>query len=135
MRWVLLLLPVVALASDPEFRIERVPVSGGAEILTVFSPTPDDPEGDVPLLSVLRDTLGDDDPSNDRLRSVWILTSSNPSLLQRAAGALPFFYWRANLGKGAGKTPGPVLDLANTSSVVWSSLAQSLTQVMALDST
>jgi len=134
MRWVLLFLPVIALAAEPEFRIERVPVSGGAELLTVLATTPEK-EGDVPLLSVLRDTLGDNDPSNDRLRSVWILTSSNPSLLQRAAGALPFFYWRANLGKGAGKTPGPVLDLANTSSMVWSSLAQSLTQVMAVDST
>ena len=134
MRWVLLLLPVIALASEPEFRIERVPVPGGAELLTVFATTPD-AEAAVPLLSVLRDTLGDNDPTNDRLRSMWILTSSNPSLLQRAAGAIPFFYWRPNLGKSAGKTPGPVLDLANTSSMVWSSLAQSLTQVMAVDST
>jgi len=133
MRWVLLLVPVIALAADPEFRVERVPVSGGAELLTVFATTPDDVD-QVPLLSLLRDTLGDNDPSNDRLRSLWILTSANPSPLQRAAGAIPFFYWRPNLGKSASKTPGPVLDLANTSSVVWSSLAQSLTQVMAVDS-
>ena len=133
MRWVLLLVPVIALAADPEFRVERVPVSGGAELLTVFATTPDDAD-QVPLLSLLRDTLGDSDPSNDRLRSLWILTSANPSPLQRAAGAIPFFYWRPNLGKSASKTPGPVLDLANTSSVVWSSLAQSLTQVMAVDS-
>ena len=134
MRWVLLLVPVIALAAEPEFRVERVPVAGGAELLTVFASTPDNTEPEVPLLSLLRDTLGDNDPSNDRLRSLWILTSANPSPLQRAAGAIPFFYWRPNLGKSASKTPGPVLDLANTSSVVWSSLAQSLTQVMAVDS-
>jgi len=114
------LLPVIALASEPEFRVEQVPVSGGAELLTIFATTPDITQPEVPLLSLLRDTLGDNDPTNDRLRSVWILTSANPSLLQRAAGAIPFFYWRPNLRKSAGKTPGPVLDVSTPAA--WSGI-------------
>ena len=133
MRWLLMLFPAIALSASPEFRMERVPVSGGAELLTVLAAAGAEP--DVPLLSLLRDTLGDDDPQNDRLRSVWILTSANPSLLQRAVGAIPFFYWRPNLGRNADKTPGQVLDLGNASSTVWNSIAQQLTQVMAIDST
>src|SRR5579872_1133441 len=108
----LLLIPVVAFAASPDFHVERHATPGGAELLTVFGqlpqasdkPASDKPgakpsadaatAGDVPLISVLRDTLGDQDPENDRLRYVWVLTSADPSLLQRAFGALPFFYWR-----------------------------------------
>ena len=135
MRWWVMLLPVVALAA-PEFRIESFPVAGGAELLTVFGRVPDAQPGqyaDLPLLSVLRDTLGDQDPENDRLRYVWVLTSARPSLLQRAAGSLPFFYWRPDFAKNADHRPVPVLDLSATSRNVWDSLAASMTQVLALD--
>jgi hypothetical protein len=129
-----IIVPAIAAAKEPDFRIERVPVPGGAELLTVLASAPDD-DGEVPLLSLLRDTLGDADPENDRLRSVWVLTSGNPSLLQRVAAATPFFYWRPRTPKESDKAPGPVLDLSNTSRSVWSSLTQSLTQVLAVDST
>ena len=133
-RWLFLAVPMLALAAAPDFRMERTPVPGGAELLTVFATVPDHTE-QVPLVSVLRDTLGDNDPANDRLRYIWTLTSASPSLLQRAAGAVPFFYFRPNLGKNADKTPKPVIDLGDTSSSVWNSLAQQIIQVAAVDST
>ena len=116
--------------------MERFPVAGGSELLTVFGTLPDAQPGEpaeLPLVSVLRDNLGDRDPENDRLRYVWVLTSTRPGLLQRAEGALPFFYWHPDLLKNAGHRPAPVLDLGSTSRHVWDSLAQSLTQVVALD--
>jgi hypothetical protein len=128
-----LVIPAIAAAKEPDFRIECVAVPGGAELLTVLATAPDD-DGEVPLLSLLRDTLGDADPQNDRLRSVWVLTSADPSLLQRVAAATPFFYWRPRGRTESDKAPGPILDLSNTSKSVWSSLTQSLTQALAIDS-
>ncbi|MEO8096713.1 MAG: hypothetical protein ABI811_03365 [Acidobacteriota bacterium] len=133
MHWLLLAVPALALAATPEFTITRTPVSGGAEILTVFAPVPESNQP-VPLLSVLRDTLGDSDPANDRLRDIWMLTTARPSLLQHAAAGVPFFYWRPNLGKNADKAPRSVLDLGDPASNTWSFLAQQLTQVLAVDS-
>ena len=131
-------LPVVALAATPDFRppdfrVERHPVANGAELLTVFSSLPDN-AGDIPLVSVLRDTLGDNDPDNDRLRYIWVLTSARPTVLQHAAAFVPFFYWRPDLGKNMDRKPAAILDLGNTSKVVWNALAQSLVQAAAIDS-
>jgi len=131
-------LPVVAWAATPDFRppdfrVERHPVANGAELLTVFSSLPDH-AGDIPLVSVLRDTLGDNDPDNDRLRYIWVLTSARPTVLQHAAAFIPFFYWRPDLGKNPDRKPAAILDLGNTSKVVWNALAQSLVQAAAIDS-
>ena len=117
----------------PDFRVERRPVPDGAELLTVYSTLPEH-AGEIPLVSVLRDTLGDNDPDNDRLRYVWVLTSARPTILQRAAAFVPFFYWRPDLGKNMDRTPGAILDLGNTSKVVWNALAQSIVQAAAIDS-
>ncbi|MEP6961359.1 MAG: hypothetical protein ABI995_04735 [Acidobacteriota bacterium] len=133
MRWLFLALPALALAASPEFTITRTPVSGGAEILTIFSPVPESQEP-VPLVSVLRDTLGDADPANDRLRDIWTLTSARPSLLQRAASGIPFFYWRAHPEKSVDKTPQSVLDLGDPASNTWSFVAQQIAQISAIDS-
>ena len=100
MRWWVLIVPAVVWAAPPdpgtEFRVERRAIPGGSELLTVFGRIPDakiDDEYDsVPLLCVLRDTLGDQSAQNDRLRYVWVLTSARPTLLQRAAAAIPFYY-------------------------------------------
>jgi hypothetical protein len=128
-----LAVPMLALAATPDFRLERTAVPGGAELLTVFASVPDQAE-QVPLISVLRDTLGDRDPSNDRLRYIWTLTATSPTLLQRAAAAIPFFYFRPNLGKNADETPHAVIDLGDTSTSVWNSLAQQIMQLTAMDS-
>jgi hypothetical protein len=148
MHWAALIFPVVApvvaLAANPgaltpgfrapDFRVERRTVANGAELLTVFSSLPGS-TGEIPLVSVLRDTLGDNDPDNDRLRYVWVLTSARPTVLQHAAAFIPFFYWRPDLGKNADRKPAALLDLGNTSKVVWNALAQSLVQAAAIDST
>lgn len=134
---------VVAIASaasaegSAEFRVQRLEVPGGSELLTVFGRLPDatteSEAEEVPLVSVLRDNLGDANPYNDRLRYVWILSSASPTLLQRAASALPFYYWRADAGKDPHRLPKPVFDLGRPSRTVWTSVAGSLTQVAALD--
>ena len=146
MHWAALIFPVVlpvvwpvtawAASLDfraPDFRVERHPVANGAELLTVFSSLPDH-AGDIPLVSVLRDTLGDKDPDNDRLRYIWVLTSARPTVLQRSAAFIPFFYWRPDLGKNADRKPAAILDLGDTSKVVWNALAQSIVQAAAIDS-
>src|ERR1051325_9754399 len=58
--------PVEESASPPEsgFRLERTAVAGGAELLTIFGNldglrTGESSASEVPLVSVLRDTLGD----------------------------------------------------------------------------
>jgi hypothetical protein len=133
MRWLLLIVPALALAASPEFQLERTPVMGGAELLTVFSNVPGK-DRPVPLVAVLRDTLGDKDSSNDRLRYIWTLTAAEPTILQHAAAALPFFYFRPGPGGNGGKTPRAVIDLADTASGVWDAIAQQIVQVAAIDS-
>ena len=44
MRWLLLFLPALAFAASPDFRLERTPVSGGAELLTIFATVPARPQ-------------------------------------------------------------------------------------------
>jgi hypothetical protein len=86
-------------SAAPSYRVEREPVADGSELITVFGRLQDPASGtqdlDVPLLTVLRDSLGDSDPANDRLRYVWILTSTRPTPWQRAASALSFGFFRA----------------------------------------
>src|SRR5438132_3835058 len=60
-----------------QFRVERIPVVSGAELLTIFGRldgmrTAGLPAPEIPLLSVVRDTLSDDNPENGRLRYVWM---------------------------------------------------------------
>ena len=149
MRWCAVLLPLVAFAAPrpvlpdsghARFRVQTRSIPGGAELLTIFGELPDaSPDSAnagtdaVPLVSILRDTLGDTDPDNDRLRYVWAHTSTQPTLLQRGAALIPFFYFRPDLGKNADHQPVPVIDLAATANPAWTALAASLTQVVALD--
>ncbi len=67
---------------------------------------------DVPILSVLRDTLGTGDPETERLRYVWILTSTRPTPLQRLASAFSFLCFRMGTKHHSTSVPSPVLDLA-----------------------
>ncbi len=77
------------------FRVELTPVAGGAELITIWARVVDGKENqteELPLISVLRDTLGDDIKENDILREVWVHTYSQPRLVQRAAALVPFLY-------------------------------------------
>lgn len=109
---------------QPGFRLERTPLAGGAELLTIFGSLVGlarDGEADVPLVSILRDTLGDEAIENDRLRYVWMHTYTRPSVAQRAASAVPFLYGRVSNKKRASKDGPPphLIDLAGTESEVW----------------
>jgi hypothetical protein len=106
------------------FRLESVPVAGGAELITIHARMEGlQSEADqkwVPLVSVLRDTLGDLDTENDRLRYLWPLTYTRPTIKQRLAGAIPFLYTRiGNKKTASGKAPPPVMDLAAPERQVW----------------
>ena len=136
-RWILFLLMFAAgfgymSGATPEFRVETRAVAGGSELISVFGHLAGE-DAEIPLISMVRDTLGDQDPQNDRLRYIWILTSARPTLLQHAAASLPFFYWRTDFGKNADHRPSPVLDMGATYRGVWSSAAGSAAQLMALD--
>jgi hypothetical protein len=109
------------------FRLETIDIEGGAQLLTIFgdaSPAVSSTDAalahDVPLVSVLRDTLGDTNPENDQLRYVWMHTYARPTFTQRMAAAIPFFYSRVGSRRSArGRVPAPVIDLAETERDVW----------------
>lgn len=121
------------------YRVERQPVANGAELITVFGhlrvsgPSAQTQQEDVPLLAVLRDSLGDNDPLNDRLRYVWILTSTRPTLWQRTASALSFGYFRAGGKLHANQVPSPAIDLASPARSVYGNLAADSVQVLEFD--
>ncbi|MEK6336434.1 MAG: hypothetical protein AABM67_16020, partial [Acidobacteriota bacterium] len=127
-------------AAPTQFRVERKTVAGGAELLTIFGRldgmrTGNEPAPDVPLVSVLRDTLGDNDPENDRLRYVWMLTYTEPTLSKRIASAIPFLYRPVGNRKTASSgPPKPIIDLANSGRQTWSRFFWSGLQNVFLDS-
>ena len=111
--------------TSPQFRVERLPIASGGELLTIFGRLDGmkDSNGstaDVPLISIVRDTLNDNDPENDRLRYVWMLTYARPNLTKRVASAVPFFYQHVgNQTEASSKPPKPIIDLANPKKQTW----------------
>ena len=80
------------------------PVGDSAQLVTLFCRACEDGTGsgrDIPLIAVLRDTLGDVDSANDRITYVWLLTYSRPSWEKRVLSAVPLFYWK--IGNGTAK--------------------------------
>jgi hypothetical protein len=118
-------------------RLERVEVPGGAELITVHAKlaglesTANDKW--IPLVSILRDTLGDGNAENNRLRYVWPLTYTRPTLKQKLAAAIPFFYKRVGNKETLSKTPPPALDLASPESEVWDKIFWTALQNILLD--
>lgn len=119
-------------------RLERIPVAGGAELVTVFARL----EGLrsqandkwVPLVSILRDNLADVNTENDRLRYVWPLTYTRPTVRQRLAASIPFLYSRVgNREKLSPKPPPPAFDLAAPESEVWEKIFWTALQNILLD--
>lgn len=118
-----LITPRTSTASDI-FRLEKLPVDGGAELITLHARLNGlEQSGDdkwVPLVSVLRDTLGDLKQENDRLRYLWPLTYTRPTLKQRISASVPFLYTRMGNNKNPSeKVPPPVMDLAAPERQVW----------------
>lgn len=110
---------------ETQLRVERLTLKGGAELLTIFGRLDGlrgkgETSPEVPLLSVVRDTLGDDNPENDRLRYVWMLTYTKPTLRKRIAAAIPFLYQPVgNKRKASSGPPAPILDLATAHRETW----------------
>lgn len=130
--------PAPAANSTTElFRLERTPVDGGAELITIHGKLDGIANAEnnwVPLVTVLRDTLGDLSTENDRLRYVWPLTYTRPSLRQRVSGAVPFFYSRVgNKKKTNAEAPPPVLDLSAADRDVWNKIFWTALQSLILD--
>jgi len=140
---VTLLIGAGFLSQPPQsYRVESEPVADGTELVTFFGRLHNAASGsqdlrseeiDVPLVAVLRDSLGDGDPANDRLRYVWILTSTQPTPWQRAASALSFGFFRAGSKRHANRVPSPALDLASPSRSVYSNLFSDGLQALEFD--
>jgi len=80
---------------DTRVRLETRPIADGAELWTVFVALPPHQShkfSEMPVLSVIRDTLGESDPECARMRDVWLLTAGRASVTHRVASAIPFLY-------------------------------------------
>lgn len=134
----------------PRFRVERTTVAGGGELLTIWArvvrseppastggPTPsadklrerttlrtEELPEEIPLVSVLRDTLGDARPENDVLREVWVHTYARPKLAQQAAALVPFLYKGLSVKPRASSSSPPraIINLSDTEQPVWQRL-------------
>ena len=105
-------------------RLEKIEVAGGGELITVHAKlvgVPSEREDQwVPLVSILKDTLGDHNTDNDRLRYIWPLTYTRPTMKQRVAAAIPFFYSRIeNKSNISGSPPPAAFDFATPERLVW----------------
>ena len=106
--------------------MEKILVDGGSELITIFAKRQYHdgpmlgPVVDIPLVSLLRDTLGDENPENDRLRYVWMLTYTKPSFSQKVSAFVPFLYTRTtNKGKIGTGPPPSVLDVQTSDKPLW----------------
>ena len=109
---------------EPQLRLEQTQLANGTELLTIFGRLDGLSSGgrsapEVPMISIVRDTLGDTDPENDRLRYVWMLTYTQPSLMKRIAAAIPFLYQHVGNQQQVAKQPKPIIDLANVRRETW----------------
>lgn len=119
------------------------PVAGSAQLVTLFckgcGPALNSRESDgiedIPLVAVLRDTLGDDDPANDRVTDVWLLGYANPGIGKKLLSAVPFFYWSVGDGSKSAPSanPKPLLDLTAPQHPVISEGERSILQWSLLD--
>lgn len=116
------------------FRLERLRLTNDAELLTIFGGF-DGANANVPLLSVLFETMGDDDPANDRPRFLWSHTYTRPDFAQRAAAAIPFFYFRAGnrVQPEVTSPPAPLIDLKGSRFGALRRTLWSLLQITVLD--
>lgn len=123
--------------APPEiFRLSRTVIPAGAEIITIHARWDDlaqSGERWVPVVSILRDTLNDTNPENDRLRYVWPLSYTRPTLWQRFSGAVPFLYRRVGNKTDASNKPPPAIDLASPDREVWEKLMWVALQNVFLD--
>lgn len=99
--------------------------------MTMFCPSDG---GEMPVFSVLVDTLGSEAPGARRLSKVWVFSYARPSLLQRAQALFPVFSPnRPGSGAGPDSPPAPVADLSRASHQTWRRIAALVTQAEIFD--
>jgi hypothetical protein len=117
---------------------KATPVGDTAQLLTLFCRSCETSLGitqDVPLVAVMRDTLGDTSATNDRVTCVWLLSYARPNWHQRLLSAIPFFYWRVGSGSvfSEHSKVAPLMDLTAPQHRVLSTVGRDLLQWTALD--
>jgi hypothetical protein len=130
----------IAFGQDTEYehasplRWEAIPVGETAELLTLFFRQREEDlitETDLPLLSVVRDTLGRGDREVHRLRYVWVHTYTAPSLRQRVAAGIPFLYNRfGNASVLRNRVPLHLIDLSVPSAPLWKQIRETVLMVL-----
>ncbi len=123
---------------EAQYYWRSTPAGHSAQLLTLFCKAcenADQSGRDIPLVAVLRDTLGDVRAQNDRISYVWLLTYSSPSWEKRVLSAIPFFYWK--IGDGSNQVRNndlkPLMNLSLPQRSVVSSTARNVIQWTILD--
>jgi hypothetical protein len=124
--------------SPGALRAETVNITTGGQLVIFFEQLAADGQSpgtsELPLLAVLRDTLGDNAAENNRLRQVWVFTYASASPAQRIAAGVPFFYHRSGLDSGSStRPPRPMLDMARPAHGLWPGIAFSVAQSQVFD--
>ncbi len=114
------------------------PVGSSAELVTLFCQGCEQAGAagsDVPLIALLRDTLGDTKPESSRITDLWLLSYARPNIGKRMLSAVPFFYWRVGGSRGnhGVKTLAPLLDMNALQHPAANTLTQNLLQWTVLD--
>ncbi len=128
---------VAAAKPTSSYYWQTTAVGNSALLLTLFCRTCETAvrSGDIPLISVMRDSLGDESTENDRLTSVWLLSYTPYNFGQRMLSAVPFFYWR--VGDGSDKVDArhmkPLMDLTVPEHPMISKVTRDIVQWCAFD--
>ncbi|BDC51332.1 hypothetical protein F183_A36480 [Bryobacterales bacterium F-183] len=111
--------------------VVRIAVPNGGEFVTVYTTASGKR---VPVVSYLKDTMGDSDPANDKLRQVWVLAHKRQSPVRHVLAAIPFLYFRMpSSAPPEGRMPPVMLDMSKPYHSTMSGLAQQILQVTTLD--
>ncbi|MBV9083964.1 MAG: hypothetical protein JOZ62_14900 [Acidobacteriaceae bacterium] len=121
----------------PSYYWQTAPAAGSAQLLTLVCSScgKSASAADIPLVGVLRDTLGDNDPTNDRLSYVWLLTHTRANIGRRLLAGVPFFYWRVGRGSTtvASGNIKPLMDLSAPQHPMLARMRRDLLQWTMLD--
>ncbi|MFL6353094.1 MAG: hypothetical protein ACJ74Z_14770 [Bryobacteraceae bacterium] len=123
---------------QPTYYWQATAVGHSAQLLTLFCrscESANELRAGVPLVTILRDTLGDNDARNDRVSYIWLLSYARPNLGQRLLSAVPFFYWRVADGSTSVSIndTAPLLNLTAPRDPVVSEISRNLLQWTMLD--
>lgn len=115
------------------------PAGNSAQLITLFcrdcGPAASS-EASVPLLSVLRDTLGDDRPENDRITYVWLLGLTRQNVGKQILAGVPFFYWHVGDGSSnvdENRPVKPLMDLTKPEQPMAVGVTRDILQYTVLD--